>query len=360
MFIHKNKSISGFRFKEIYPPSFGAVAGSPHLGVDWTSNYEPIYAPCKGKIIQIVYGTQGGWWVHFEETVKAKQFGATKLIHRFAHCEEKTKNLALGWYDEGDIIGYSGNTGSVSTSPHTHHDISKNSVNINNIDNFIDPELYFNTPTMELPQWFKDNKTQEYCTDEGLITDWSDPFRLVPQYVMAEYLRKATQIPSVKVYVNYNRFTMTDKELQAYKLAIRDVTRFYLPFVDLVFQSPQKSNIELNKDLKGFVPQKGINVIISSELDKLGLNEKGLNGYAFKGLRTIVIDRDRLSKEDDYRGMINGFSATLAHEICHLFGHYFSESDKTHEYDYQYTLANYLPYIHFRRLHIDGVKYGFI
>jgi len=43
--------------------------------------------------------------------------------------------------------------------------------------------------------------------------------------------------------------------------------------------------------------------------------------------------------------MINGFSATLAHEICHIFGHYFSESDQTHHYDYNFTLANYLAKI---------------
>jgi hypothetical protein len=359
MFIHKNKSISGFRFKQIYPPSFGAVAGSPHLGVDWASNYEPIYAPCKGKIVQIVYGKQGGWWVHFEETVKAKQFGADKLIHRFAHCEEKTKNLSLGWYDEGDIIGYSGNTGSISTSPHTHHDISKNSVNINNIDNFIDPELYFNTPTMELPQWFKDNKTQEFCTDHKIITDWTDPFRLVPQYVLAEYLRKVTQIPTVKVYMNYNRFTMTDKELQAYKLAVRDVTRFYLPFVDLEFQSPKKTNIELKKDARGMQGEKGINVYILANLDIL--QGEALNGYANKTARIILIDRDRLTRQDEKdRGMINGFAATLAHEICHIFGHYFSESDQTHHYDYNFTLANYLTKIQWTRLNTeDKLKFNF-
>jgi hypothetical protein len=75
MFIHEKKAISGFRFKQPYPPSFTEVAGQPHLGTDWKSSFEPIKAPCDGKVVNVVFGRQGGWWVYFVDKFN--------YLHRF-------------------------------------------------------------------------------------------------------------------------------------------------------------------------------------------------------------------------------------------------------------------------------------
>jgi murein DD-endopeptidase MepM/ murein hydrolase activator NlpD len=49
-----------------------------------------------------------------------------------------------GEFKKGEIIGYVGNTGTKGGQPHMHIDISKNGkLELNNYNNFIDPEKYF-------------------------------------------------------------------------------------------------------------------------------------------------------------------------------------------------------------------------
>jgi hypothetical protein len=113
-----------------------------HLGRDLVSNYDVLYAPCDGFITAAPYGEEGGQWLHLEEagTYMCEYFGVEKIIHRFAHLSVVESHNPV---KEGDRIGVSGNSGEYTTNPHTHWDISKNKLDINDIDNFIDPDLYY-------------------------------------------------------------------------------------------------------------------------------------------------------------------------------------------------------------------------
>lgn len=325
-----------------------------HLGIDYPINKVALSFPVKLTGCSYTVGKQGGL------TVTGKD--EKGYIHRFMHLESFLTSSST--IEPNTQFAISGNTGEFTTAPHLHWDIRKPLHYQLNFINFINPDdwkkdILPKLIPMELPQWFYDNKTQEFCEQSKLITDWSDPFRLVPQYVLAEYIRKEAQIPTVKVHVNHNRFSMTDKELQAYKLAVRDVTRFFLPFINLEFQAPQKSNITIGKEGRGIAPEKGVNLYILENLDEV--QGESINGYAVKASRSVLIDRDRLTREDEKdRGMINAFAATLAHELCHIFGHYFSPVDETHHYDYNFTLANYLVKIQWTRLNTeDKIKFNF-
>ena len=48
-----------------------------------------------------------------------------------------------GNYNKGEILGFTGNTGKLSTAPHLHLDLSINKVNWKNFNNFIDPDEFF-------------------------------------------------------------------------------------------------------------------------------------------------------------------------------------------------------------------------
>jgi hypothetical protein len=120
-----------------------------HLGLD-------IVCPLNTEIIawedltvsNAFFGTQGG------NTIWVKTDGK---LFRFMHLSKPGKT---GTYKKGEVIGYTGNTGT-STAPHLHVDISKNgTLEINNHSNFIDPEEYFkqiNDNNMELT---KDQKKE--------------------------------------------------------------------------------------------------------------------------------------------------------------------------------------------------------
>jgi len=113
-----------------------------HLGVDiicpsWT----PIYSPTKGIVDTVVNGTQGGVTLHFRDE--------NDYVWRFMHLTKAEATHGWGKLEEGRLICYSGNTGSlVGNTPHVHIDISKHSVQINNFSNFIDPLLYLKEHTM--------------------------------------------------------------------------------------------------------------------------------------------------------------------------------------------------------------------
>lgn len=110
-----------------------------HLGVDLiVPTGTPIYAPTDCVVTTSV-GTEGG------NTIYATFNG---LVMRCLHL---SKFAQKGNAKKGQIIGYSGNTGSLTTGPHIHLDLSPAPFNLNRPKaQFLDPDKYnweqFDTP----------------------------------------------------------------------------------------------------------------------------------------------------------------------------------------------------------------------
>lgn len=98
----------------------------------------PIYAPADGEIVYTGFGIEGGYtlWYRFQN-----------VVMRCLHLKESSR---LGIYREGQVIGYTGNTGH-SSAPHVHIDISKGSVHLSDRTNFVDPDKFFlKTPMFKM------------------------------------------------------------------------------------------------------------------------------------------------------------------------------------------------------------------
>jgi len=133
MFPLKNKQIGGYRFGE---PTFYSAK---HLGTDYKANYVELYAPSNGRIVWEGFGSQGGNTIHFRPD-------GQDIVIRFMHLQEFKRGQE--YVNEGELIAITGNTGSATTAAHLHTDVSKGSVQINNFNNFINPEDF---------NWGKDN-----------------------------------------------------------------------------------------------------------------------------------------------------------------------------------------------------------
>ena len=120
----------GFKFKQIYPKGFGRLTGNPHLGLDIMAPVgTPLYAPCDGTTTKVI-GAEIGNAIYLK---------TEKNLVRFLHL---SKFVKIGVVKEGDLIGYTGNTG-LSSGPHCHVDVSKLLVYSSNINNYLDPEFFF-------------------------------------------------------------------------------------------------------------------------------------------------------------------------------------------------------------------------
>lgn len=108
-----------------------------HLGIDIIAPAgTPIYAWQDLEVVNYMWGVQGG------NTIQVKCPNNPRLF-RLMHLKNK---VLPGKYKEGQIIAYVGSTGALSTGAHLHLDISKNGkLDIKNINNFGDPEIYFNS-----------------------------------------------------------------------------------------------------------------------------------------------------------------------------------------------------------------------
>lgn len=154
-----------------------------HIGVDIIVPVgTPIYAPTKGQV-KSSFGTQGGNTLYFTDS--------KDVLWRFLHC---LRINATGIYQEGDIIGWTGNTG-LSTKPHTHLDIWKEGkVDLANAKTkTVDPDKYVAELTeseLNVPQWVLDNGTLEYGQETGIMTDFTDIDQPLPAYRVLEMLRK--------------------------------------------------------------------------------------------------------------------------------------------------------------------------
>ena len=134
----KKREVSGYEFKE------KTFYSAHHLGTDYRASYVPLYAPFDGEIVRVFEGKQGGITIWFKYD---------KYIIRFLHLSGFVSNR--GKVNEGDVIGTTGNSGSLTKSPHLHIDISKNEVQLNNINNFLNPETFIWDNNM------KNHKTKE-------------------------------------------------------------------------------------------------------------------------------------------------------------------------------------------------------
>ena len=121
---------------------YGAFYGALHRGVDKIGNKMPIKAPTECEIIVSRWFPKGGntIWVEFGDN----KYGA--LIMRCLHLDALP---ALGKYFEGATLAYSGNTGSLTRTPHLHLDLSKKPFNLYKFINFIDPDEYFDIPDVD-------------------------------------------------------------------------------------------------------------------------------------------------------------------------------------------------------------------
>lgn len=145
-------------FKRGYHFSQKTFYSEYHLGLDVIC---PVGTPLRAwndiTITQVLTTKDCGNYCYIVEDGKP-------YIFRPMHLRERPK---AGRYAKGSIFAYSGNTGSLSTAPHLHIDISKNKVNIYDINNFIDPEVYF----LNLNNMLKlkiDSAGNQYLADEEL------------------------------------------------------------------------------------------------------------------------------------------------------------------------------------------------
>lgn len=117
----------GFQFGQPYPENWGSLTGQPHLGLDILCPIgTPVYAPLDGEASMLV-GKQGGNTIHLK---------VGDLVFRLMHLNDIVKT---GKVKQGDLIAYSGNSGTASNTPHVHYDISRDKLILKDLSNFIDP-----------------------------------------------------------------------------------------------------------------------------------------------------------------------------------------------------------------------------
>ena len=120
----------GFGFGQKYPAGFGNLTGQKHIGQDYLLPVgKPVYAIASG-VTKSSTGNQSGNMV----TLVTNRGLSVRYMHLNSFVPASNGNVA-----RGQIIGYTGNTGT-STSPHLHLDVFKGvPTNINQFSNFIDP-----------------------------------------------------------------------------------------------------------------------------------------------------------------------------------------------------------------------------
>jgi len=119
--------------------SFGAKTfySDFHLGTDYlVPDGTPVFAPLKCEIVKVGNFPEGGNTIHVK--MMEKEYGL--LVMRLMHL---SKVFPLGKYKAGEILGRTGNTGSLTRGPHLHIDLSRGKVKTGVCKNFIDPDKFF-------------------------------------------------------------------------------------------------------------------------------------------------------------------------------------------------------------------------
>lgn len=161
----------GFKFGQKYPPGFGSLTGQPHLGQDYIlPQGKPIYAIADGTTKSSI-GNQSGNMV----TLVTNRGLSVRYMHLSRFVKESN-----GMVSRGQIIGYTGNTGT-STASHLHLDVFNGvPTNINQFSNFIDPlSLNYSTTMPEQPKEYnfqgKDFETR-ICENYEILLVYPDLF----------------------------------------------------------------------------------------------------------------------------------------------------------------------------------------
>jgi len=180
----------GYRFKE--PTTYSAA----HLGTDYmTPTGTPVYAPFDG-VSKINSFATGGTVIDYH---------TNGYVMRFMHLSSIVKT---GQCAEGELIAYTGNTGTLTTGPHLHIDISKGNVNIYNINNFLNPETF---------NWGKDNMTiDEYEKSPSSLKFRGDADDVVFIFRKADNQSlpaKKLNVSSVNPEYLYNEMNKKDKTI---------------------------------------------------------------------------------------------------------------------------------------------------
>jgi murein DD-endopeptidase MepM/ murein hydrolase activator NlpD len=339
------------QFRTPYPAGFGSLSGQPHLGTDiLTPTGTPLLAMFDGTV-RFTTGEQGGKTAILTAINPLKEIPCREFEIRYMHLNRFGKD---GQVKAGDVIGFTGNTGQ-STAEHLHLDLRPSGTAIH-IDNFYDPNTIFELIQKymtQVPQWFIDNGTDLWAKNKAIRIDQTNLTEADCKEL--ESLKKATQPADIEVTTIITKELSKD-ELRAYKLSIREVTKFFDGYVNLMFKEPEIRSIslELVKDRLNYLPSKGLNVILypDKEVDKI--KGSNVNGFMVTNQRTTVIAREVLLREDSKHRSEYHYAATLSHELMHWFGtmlDYETRTDRTHHFDYNWTLANYLPKLAWGMLH---------
>lgn len=120
--------------------------GSAHRAIDFRANIgTPVYASEAGKVVALKYG-----WKTGNSKIGVGSYGNyVKLLHNskykgrtvhtlYAHLDRVTVRNG-DYVNEGDIIGYTGNTGN-STGPHLHYEVLYNNNRVNPL-NWLDADF---------------------------------------------------------------------------------------------------------------------------------------------------------------------------------------------------------------------------
>lgn len=130
-----------FKNRQAGPYGYGQKTdyNDRHLGIDWYTNFEPLVAPVRSKIISTTIGHEGGLTLVFQP------IGGTRLI-RWLHLNKfyvKPGQIV----EEGQMIAQSGNSGhrpgtNAPYQPHTHDDHWNEKVTLKFKDT-LDPKEYY-------------------------------------------------------------------------------------------------------------------------------------------------------------------------------------------------------------------------
>jgi hypothetical protein len=126
-------------FEGDYPitQAFGviSVTGKTHTGVDYSMPVGTVIYACEGGVVTYINKNQ-------PDTGNAVEYKSTDGVRVWRSLHLDSYNVEVGQhFDEGWVIGYSGNTG-LSTGPHLHQDVKVNGV-------YQDPEKIYNEDYMK-------------------------------------------------------------------------------------------------------------------------------------------------------------------------------------------------------------------